>query len=228
MAVPGGRCIERSDSATRFAKPSRPDDEALIAAMIRRDERAFRTFFDIYFPRVHRFALRRLGGDVEAARDVVQSTLAKALRNLSGYRRQARLFTWLCQICRREIFDLISSRERRARHLVLIDDHFDVGGMAEGVEEPVAQDPQEAFDAAEVSGLIRSVLNALPRRYADVLEWKYMHGCSVRDIGVRLGMGEVAAQSVLARARAAFRISLRLVLGPAAAEILCNVSGEWQ
>src|SRR5678815_1731955 len=61
-------------------------DKTLIAAMLKGNEAAFRTFFENYFPRVYRFALLRLHGDVEAAKDVVQSTLIKAVRGLAGFR----------------------------------------------------------------------------------------------------------------------------------------------
>ena len=45
------------------------------------------------------------------------------------------------------------------------------------------------------------MLDRLPARYGDVLEWKYIEGRSVEEIGERLGIGQTAAQSVLARAR---------------------------
>ena len=213
----------------RFAKASRrkAEHQALVAAVIRGDELALRTFFELYFPLVQRFALRRLSGDVEAARDVVQSTLTTAVRNLSEFRRESRPFTWLCQIRRGEIFTLIRSRQRRAKYLVLMDDHFGACAVGRRFEEPVAPD-QQAFDVAEIARLIRSVLDGLPRQYADVLRWKYMQGCSVRNIGVRLDMSQVAAQSLLAGARAAFRVSVTVGLRRAAWEEMCNVSGEWQ
>ena len=44
--------------------------------MLRGDEAAFDTFVDEYYPRLYRFAYRRMGGDQEAAQDVVQSTFA--------------------------------------------------------------------------------------------------------------------------------------------------------
>ncbi len=48
-------------------------------------------------------------------------------------------------------------------------------------------------------------LDALPRAYGDALEWKYVHGHSVREIAARLNLGEKAAESLLTRARQAFR-----------------------
>jgi DNA-directed RNA polymerase specialized sigma24 family protein len=56
------------------------DDRALVAAMLAGDERAFTTFFETYFPRVYRFALPRMNRNADAAKDVVQSTLIKAMR----------------------------------------------------------------------------------------------------------------------------------------------------
>jgi DNA-directed RNA polymerase specialized sigma24 family protein len=48
-------------------------------------------------------------------------------------------------------------------------------------------------------------LDALPRRYGDALEWKYVLGLTVEEIAGRLGLGPKAAASLLTRARQAFR-----------------------
>jgi RNA polymerase sigma-70 factor (ECF subfamily) len=53
--------------------------------------------------------------------------------------------------------------------------------------------------------LVQVVLDALPERYANALEWKYAHGLSVNEIAKRLGVGHKAAESVMSRARDAFR-----------------------
>ncbi len=203
-----------------------PYDRKLVAAMLRGDERAFRTFFDAYYPRLYRFALRRMGGDGDLAQDVVQATMIKAMRNLSGYRAEAALFSWLCQICRREIFDLNRTKKRRAKHAVMLSDNAQVRSATARVPAPEEHDPQQVCDTAEVAGLIRSVLAALPGRYGEVLKWRYLHGRSAREIGALLGTGQIAALSMLARAKAAFRISLRPALGPAASDVLAGASFE--
>ena len=43
------------------------------------------------------------------------------------------------------------------------------------------------------------------------LEWKYLEGLSVREIAVRLGRTEKAAESILLRARRTFRKLYRRV-----------------
>ena len=48
-------------------------------------------------------------------------------------------------------------------------------------------------------------LNGLPERYARALEWKYGDGFSVQEIARMLGLTTIAAQSLLARAREAFK-----------------------
>ena len=70
--------------------------------------------------------------------------------------------------------------------------------------------PEHLEPAAELDTELRRVavmrvLEALPQRYAQALEAKYGDGLAVEDIARMLGMSPVAAQSLLARARAAFR-----------------------
>jgi RNA polymerase sigma-70 factor (ECF subfamily) len=183
-------------------------DRELIAAMLAGDEAAFRSFFTRYSPRLYRFALPRRGSNVEAAKDVVQATLARAMRNLAGYRGEAALFSWLCQICRRQIVDYLRANRRHAENVVLIDDSPQLRAALESVEGPDADEPLQGCGGAEKRRLVQSVLDRLPGRYGDVLEWKYIEGRSVEEIGELLGIGRIAAQSVLARARAAFREAL--------------------
>ena len=52
--------------------------------------------------------------------------------------------------------------------------------------------------------LIQVALDALPPRYGDVLEWKYIEGYSIKEISKRMNIGTEATQSLLARARRAF------------------------
>jgi RNA polymerase sigma-70 factor (ECF subfamily) len=150
---------------------------------------------------------------------VVQATLAKAMRKMADFRGESGLFTWVCQICRREVVDHIRMRRRQTRNVVLIDDLPDVRRAIDSVEAPEEFDLVRAHGRAEVARLVRSVLDRLPSNYGDALEWKYMEGRSVEEIGERMGIGTTAAQSLLARARTAFREALEQVFGADAADI---------
>ena len=56
-----------------------------------------------------------------------------------------------------------------------------------------------------MASLVRRVLDTLPPHYADALEWKYIDEVPVQEIAGRLGLGVKAAESLLTRAREAFR-----------------------
>ncbi|WP_218043078.1 RNA polymerase sigma factor [Steroidobacter gossypii] len=198
-------------------------DSLLIAAMLKGDEAAFRLFFETYFPRVYRFALPRLGGDAEACKEVVQATLIKAMRALAGFRGESALFSWLCQICRRQIVDYLRAHQRHVRNVVLIDDTPGLREALESIAAPASDEPMHGYGSAETRRLVQSVLDRLPSRYGDVLEWKYIEGRSVEEIGALLGVGQTAAQSLLARARTAFREAVETVFGSAASDVLAGM-----
>jgi len=198
------------------------NDQELIRRMLAGDERAFEAFFNAYFPRVYRFALPRLDGDVDATREVVQAALGKAIRKLGSFRGESGLFTWVCQICRNEIVDRIRS-ERRMRHVVLIDDQPELRAAVESIEAPDEFDLVKSYGRDEAARLVRVVLDRLPDGYGDALEWKYIEGESVEAIGERLGIGTIAAQSLLARARRAFREGLESVFGAEAADVAAGL-----
>ncbi len=206
--------------------PDVSSETELIRGMLAGEERAFSAFFESYFPRVYRFALPRLGGDVEAAKEVVQTTMIKAIRSLAAYRGDAAMFTWICQICRRQIVDYLRAHRRQSERVVMIDDSPELQAVLESVAAPHESEPSYRYGRAETRQLIQSVLDRLPARYGDVLEWKYVEGRSVEEIGERLGVGHTAAQSMLARARTAFRGALETVFGADTADVLASMRGE--
>ena len=178
------------------------DDHSLAGRAVRGDDQAFNELFEIYFPRLFRFALRRVA-DENVAEDIVQSTLIRAMRSLSSWRGEASLFTWLCTICRHELHD---HWQRVGRHheIASIDDAPDVRAALEALSAG-GESPERALERAEIAGAVQLVLDHLPGRYGDVLEWKYAQGLSVAEIAARLGTSIKAAESTLTRARLAFR-----------------------
>ena len=203
-----------------------PTDQALVKSMLAGDEKAFRRFFDTFFPRVYRFALPRLGGDADAAKQVVQAAMTKAMRSLATFRGDAALFSWLCQICRHEIVDHLRAHQRYSERVVLIDDSPELRAALEFIEAPGEMEQASIYDREETRRLVQSVLDRLPERYGDVLEWKYVEGRSVEEIGALLGVGQIAAQSLLARARVSFREALDTVFGATANDVLAGMLGS--
>ena len=180
------------------------DDKILANEMLAGQKQAFDRFFDEYFARLYRFALARLADDPDAAKEVVQVTCIRAIRKLHTYRAESALFTWLCAICRNETSEWLRQQGRYREHVVLIEDHPDVQAAVDSFQLPEEQLPEAQLRRAENLRLIELALDALPARYGDVLEWKYVEGHSIREIAARLNMGQEATQSLLARAKRAF------------------------
>ena len=69
--------------------------------------------------------------------------------------------------------------------------------------------PDAAVYQSEIARLVKVTLDYLPSLYADALELKYVHDLPVRDIAERIGKSAKATESVLTRAREAFREAFR-------------------
>lgn len=177
-------------------------DRDLVARMSAGRDDAFREFFDHYFPRVYRFCTRRIAED--AAEEVTQTVMINAVRNVTRYRGEASLFTWLCQIARNEI-SAHYRRESRHREVMLFEDHEIVRAELESLSADPDLAPERAADRGQGKALVQLILDHLPGDYGRVLEWKYMEGYSVDEIAHRLATTPIAVQSMLARARHAFR-----------------------
>jgi len=176
-------------------------ERALVRSLLAGDEAAFEQFADDYLPPLYRFAQRRLR-DHELSEEVVQATAVKAVAKLSGFRGEAGLMTWLCAICRNEIAAHFRRRGREGI-AVELDEQAVAAGASVGIDEP--EDPELRLLGLERTELVHEALDALPPHYGRALEWKYLERLPVREIAERLGVGPKAAESVLTRARNAFR-----------------------
>ena len=177
-------------------------ERELVRRMLGGDEGAFDEFFGDYFPRLFRFAVLRLR-DQDAAEDLVQNSLIAAVRNLGSWRGEATLFTWLCTICRREI----SAWEKRTSRGVIVSLAEEDPGLRAALDSigAAADAPDAGLARADTGRIVQLALDHLPPRYSRALEWKYLEELSVDDIAGRLQCTPKAAESLLTRARNAFR-----------------------
>ena len=180
-------------------------DRILTKRLLAGEEAAFEEFFQDYFPRLFRFALARLGHDETEAEEVAQATLCKVVRKLDTYRGEAALFTWLCTFCRHEISAHLRKKQREPQRVSLIEDHPEVRAALESLLADEFVVPDEALRRKELARLVQVALDHLPPKYGDALEWKYIHGLTVKEIASVLEVGPKAAESLLTRARQAFR-----------------------
>ena len=180
-------------------------DLQLVGRMLGGDESAFAVFGDRYFAAVYRFALARLDGDRELTREIVQSVMTRTLSRLDTYRGEAALLTWLCACCRNEILMHFRRRSSAPAEVPLDPGFGREPEPAAGAPPAGPRRPDAALERREAARLVHAALEALPARYARALEWKYLEHLPVREIAERLEVGPKAAESLLTRARQAFR-----------------------
>jgi len=179
-------------------------DRRLARSILRGDERALRRFFDEYFPRLYRYARHRLRSEADVD-DVVQVVLGQAARRLETYRGEATLLTWLIQICRHEISRQLHQNQRDADMMApFLNDEL-LRSVVESIETGPDDSPEAGSRRLELISLVQFALDQLPERYARALELKYIQGFNSKEIATELHISDEATQSLLARARRAFR-----------------------
>ena len=182
-----------------------PEDRRLANRMKKGDEKAISEFMDIYFPRLFRFALARLDNNAANAEEVVQQALTIAARRIVTYRGEASLMTWLAQICKRELGRFTRRLTARNNVISFFDDEPLARAFVDTLEGDDQDKPLNFTERAELISLVHLVLDQLPNRHGDFLEWKYIDGLSIIEIAGRLDIGTEAVQSQLARAKRNFK-----------------------
>lgn len=193
----------RNTMTHEIPPPDTSEDLALVARLRAGDEDAFDHFAATYHTPLLRYVLSCLDGDIERSRDLVQTALCKAIGKLDSYRGEATLFTWLRACCRNEVLMLLRKRRSGPRlvELEAVESTQPEAGFWHAHQEPADRRLLEAERRAAVHG----ALDLLPERYAKALEWKYLESLPVKEIALRLGLSAKAAESLLTRARGAFK-----------------------
>jgi RNA polymerase sigma factor (sigma-70 family) len=177
-------------------------NRTLVGRMLAGEEAAFEEFADTYLPALYRFALNRLDRDRELTREIVQSTVCKAIAKLGSFRGEAALMTWLCACCRAEIATHFRGKMRAPVQVELEDE---VVAYETSLSQAHPFGPEETLSRKENAELVHIALDQLPPHYGKALEWKYLDNLSVKEIAERLSLRPKAAESLLTRARQSFR-----------------------
>jgi RNA polymerase sigma-70 factor (ECF subfamily) len=164
-------------------------ERGLRDAVLAGDERAWQTWYDESFADLYRYVCWRCGGLRDLADEVVQDTWLTAVRRVSDFDPQRASFgCWLRGIAANLVRNHLRGRRRVMPTLAL-----------HGSE--AAPYPTEHID----NDRIARALAQLPERYEAVLRVKYLEQQSVANIAVEWSETPKAIESLLTRAREAFR-----------------------
>jgi RNA polymerase sigma-70 factor, ECF subfamily len=167
-------------------------ERSLRDAVLGGDELAWRTWYDEAFAGLYAYVLWRCGGLRDHADEVVQDTWLVAVRRIRAFDPlQSGFATWLRGIAAHVLRNHFRRNVRRDRHRVSLN----------GVD-PAAHADAEQRERAE--RVVRA-LSRLPEHYEAVLRAKYLEGSSVAAIAAERNETPKAVESLLTRARQAFR-----------------------
>jgi len=169
-------------------------DAEIVERILAGDLEAFELLYETYFPRVYRFALKRLR-DPGEAEDVTQEVFMTVHRALGSFRGTSSLLVWIFGVTR----NTVNRRFRRARpRMVSLD-----GEMAPEMPSHAAS-PDQIADARKVlrrcETIIEHDLTPLQRR---IFHLKHLRRQPIRTIAAALGKSEDAIKANLYRMRRA-------------------------
>ncbi|MCL4691383.1 MAG: sigma-70 family RNA polymerase sigma factor [Candidatus Hydrogenedentes bacterium] len=163
-------------------------ERRLQAAVLAGDETAWRALYERHFDAVYRYVYSRVGRDMHGTEEVVQECWMVAVRRIRAFDPGRGSFgDWLRGIAQQIILGQQRKWARRNRL---------TGGA-----------PPLAPSATRADGIdkVNAVLASLPEPYETVLRAKYADQYTVAEIAQRWGRSAKAIESLLTRARTAFR-----------------------
>jgi RNA polymerase sigma-70 factor (ECF subfamily) len=165
------------------------------ASVLAGDEGAWRAWYDEAYEPLCAFVFWRMGRQSAGVDEVVQETWLIAVRRIKDFDpRQGSFVDWLRGIAGNLVRN--HSRQRQTANTAM-------ETIAAGTAQAAKAEPP--VEAAERSARVAAALLALPEHYAAVLQAKYLEQRSVSEIATAWNQTAKAIESLLTRARLAFR-----------------------
>lgn len=142
-----------------------------------------------------KFLHSRMKGDQHGAEEVFSRTMAAAWEGWNSFRHKSSYFTWICRIGLNKIADYYRGQVNDNSRWVA---PF-IEGLAFGNTDELT--PLERMSLAELRASLRECLNLLPSHTRELLQFRYWHDMTLREIAKKLGTSERAIEGKLYRAK---------------------------
>jgi RNA polymerase sigma-70 factor, ECF subfamily len=183
------------------------DERNLVERAKSGDQSAFRAIMEQNNQRLYRVARAVMKDDTEAE-DVVQETYLRAFFNLSKFRGESSLTTWLTRIALNEAL----GRKRKQRAMVTLE-------TVETAQQTSAQiiqfpamntetDPERSAAQNEIQRLLERAMDALPEPFRVVFVMRDVEEMSIEETAFHLGIRPQTVKTRLHWARRLLRQSL--------------------
>lgn len=179
--------------------PRHEREHWLRQAVLAGDESAWRTLYVEAFDPLYRFVRGRCGSRADWVDEIVQETWLVAVRRIVDFDPQrGPLQQWLRGIALNQL------RNRVRRHGLVTNPEWNWNELAE---------ESSTANVTDTRGEVELTLAALDDRHAAVLRAKYLDAQSVQEIAESWEQTPKAIESLLTRARRAFRAAYERLLG---------------
>ena len=166
----------------------------MIADVLIGDRKAIAQFVGEYSDVVYRFLARRIDRP-EVVDDLCQEVFLAAWTQLSDFRHESSLKTWLCGIARHKTADFY---RLRIQELPLENEHWE---GAEPAPLAVVVDFEKHLDQQRLEAKVQRLLSEMPEPYRIILRWRYWDHCSLAEISEQTGRTTKSVERLLARGR---------------------------
>ena len=186
------------------------DEQALLARLRAGEDAAFEELVRTYTPRLLGLARRIVGND-EDARDVIQDALLSAFRSIDRFQGEARLGTWLHRIVVNTALMKLRRRRRKPEESIepLLPAFQSDGHFAETFSPWTRSEAADAaLSRAETKRLVRGLIDQLPESFRTVLLLRDIEGLDTEETARVLETTPNAVKIRLHRARQALRTLL--------------------
>ena len=172
--------------------------EELVVEVLQGKKGAATRFYRALSPMLRRYLGGKLPGEAEAE-EIMQDVFLSALDSLPLYRGDSSLKTWILSIARHEVADYY--RKRYVRQAV-----EKTAPLFEGLLSDI-NSPEFEMKKSRLRKKFMKAYRSLSRTHRDVLSYRFELGMSIKEIAVRMEMSDKATESLLFRARTAFRVA---------------------
>ncbi|MBA4384475.1 MAG: hypothetical protein C0410_07040 [Anaerolinea sp.] len=175
------------------------NEELILARRIATgNERAVEEFYDRYADSLYAFIYHHV--NKEDAEEIWQDCLLVSIRGIAGFNGKSKIYTWLCAIAHHKIADFFrrnnQSTEAIFSPLEETENLFDKSSL-----------PEDLLQKKAVRIKVVNTLQLLPEEYRLALTARYADEIGVEEIAHQLGRSYKATESILSRARSAFKVA---------------------
>ena len=166
------------------------------------DEGALKKLYDTYADLLFAY-IKHLSSENPrvVAEDIWQETLFSAIKGMANFRGDSRLFTWMCGIAKRKVADY-----RRQRKISInLNSNTAMNNLGYLMDKNVL--PEDYVLQQATRRHVIEVLGSIRPKYQKILIQRYINGSRVEEIAKSVGKTYKATESLLSRARQAFKSS---------------------